>query len=255
MISKSQISYIKSLHLKKFRKEYRQFIVEGEKLCDEFIHANFSIRQIYLLDSKRVKYEVLLSKISKKIEILPLKQDELVKISAMTTAPDVIMLVDMPEEKDAKELLMLEKEELILMLDGIKDPGNLGTIVRIADWFGIKKLICSDDCVELYNPKVVQATMGSLLRVQVAYGNLPELIASKSGLNIYGALLNGDNVYSMEQKMQGVLLMGSESHGISEALMPYISHPISIPSFGGAESLNVAIATAILCSEAKRRDI
>ncbi len=242
------------MHQKKFRREYRQFIVEGEKLCDEFINSNFNVRQIYLLDSKRVKYEDLLSKISKKIEIVEGKFDDLERMSTMSTAPDVLMLVEMPEEPTISEINKELRSNLNLVLDGVKDPGNMGTIIRIADWYGIKNIICSEDCVELYNPKVVQSTMGSILRTTVVYTNLEDYLAELKGLNIYGALLEGENIYKLEGKMHGLLMMGSESHGISDSLTKYITNPITIPSWGGAESLNVAVATGILCSEARRRE-
>jgi len=256
MISKSQISYIKSLHQKKFRKEHQQFIIEGDKLCDEFLQSGFTIQGIYVLEHKREKYELLLSKLSKKIEIVLLKSEEMDKLSNLSTPSDVLCVVDIPEDA---ELNTLDEKfltnNLILVLDGVKDPGNMGTIIRIADWFGIKHIVCSEDCVELYNPKVVQSTMGSILRTTVYYTSLAEFIQSFTGISVYGALLEGKNVYEMDEKMKGILLMGSESHGISKALLPLINKPITIPSFGGAESLNVAVATAILCSEAKRREI
>jgi TrmH family RNA methyltransferase len=255
MISKSQISYIKSLHQKKFRKEYRQFIIEGEKLCDEFINSNFNVRQIYLLDSKRVKYEDLLLKISKKIEIIEVKPDDLDRMSTMSTAPDVLMLVEMPEDPSIHHANINYSSDLTLVLDGVKDPGNFGTIIRIADWYGIKNIVCSADCVELYNPKVVQSTMGSILRTRIYYTDIENYLADLNEVNIYGAQLSGENIYSLDGKLKGLLLMGSESHGISASLLTYITHPITIPSWGEAESLNVAVATGILCSEARRRDI
>ncbi len=255
MISKSQISYLKSLHQKKYRKEYRQFIVEGDKLCDEFILSEQKIEQIYLLDHKRVKYEDLLLKISKKIEIVVLKPDEMSKISNLSTAPEVLLLAKMPDDLTITDLQVNYKEELVLMLDGVKDPGNMGTIIRIADWYGIPYIVCSEDCVELYNPKVVQSTMGSMLRTKLIYTDLAHYLSSLQNINIYGALLEGENIYTHSDKIRGVLLMGSESHGIAEDLKKYISHPITIPSWGKAESLNVAVATAILCSEVKRREI
>ncbi len=243
------------MHQKKYRKEYRQFIVEGDKLCDEFILSVQKIKQIYLLDHKRVKYEDLLLKISKKIEITVLKSDEMSKISNLSTAPDVLMLVEMPEDLSISDVNINYTNELLLMLDGVKDPGNMGTIIRIADWYGIPYIICSDDCVELYNPKVVQSTMGSMLRTKLIYTNLADFLSSIKNINIYGALLEGENIYKHSEKLRGILLMGSESHGIAEELKKYITHPITIPSWGNAESLNVAVATAILCSEAKRREI
>ncbi len=255
MISKSQISYLKSLHQKKYRKEYRQFIVEGDKLCDEFILSEQKIEQIYLLDHKRVKYEDLLLKISKKIEIIVLKSDEMSKISNLSTAPDVLLVAAMPKELNISDLHVNYDKELVLMLDGVKDPGNMGTIIRIADWYGISYIICSNDCVELYNPKVVQSTMGSVLRTKIIYTDLAHYLSSLQNIRIYGALLEGENIYTYADKLRGILLMGSESHGIAEDLRSYISHPITIPSWGKAESLNVAVATAILCSESKRREV
>ncbi len=256
MISKSQISYIKSLHQKKFRKEHQQFIIEGEKLCDEFLASEYSVRCIYVLESKREKYELLLSKLSKIIEIDVLKLEEMDKLSNMSTPSDVLCLVDIPATPMLSELSDdLMKNDLVLVLDGIKDPGNLGTIIRIADWFGIKHVVCSIDCVELYNPKVVQSTMGSILRTHVYYVNIVDFLESHKKASIYGALLEGANIYQVDGKMKGLLVMGSESHGISVEVLPLINRPITIPSFGNAESLNVAIATGILCSEARRRDI
>ena len=255
MISKSQISYIKSLQQKKFRKEHQQFIVEGDKLCDEFLQSEYSIQGIYVLETKREKYELLLSKLSKNIEIVVLKQEDIDKLSNMSTSPEVLMLVDIPKSLSSDDIPKAEfSNGLVLVLDGVKDPGNMGTIIRIADWFGIKYVVCSEDCVELYNPKLVQSTMGSLLRTNVIYSDLIEFLSNNKGISIYGALLEGENIYSLVGKMRGVLVMGSESHGISKEILPLINKPITIPAFGKAESLNVAIATGILCSEAKRRD-
>ncbi len=256
MISKSQISYIKSLHQKKFRKEHQQFIVEGDKLCDEFLESGFKVQAIYVLEHKREKYELLLSKISKKIELLVLRGEEMDKLSNMSTSPDVLCVVNIPAEVSISNITKDElSRSLVLVLDGVKDPGNMGTIIRIADWFGIKHIVCSNDCVELYNPKVVQSTMGSILRTTVYYTELDSFIKNHKDQNIYGALLQGENVYSISGKMRGILVMGSESHGISQEILPLINKPITIPSFGQAESLNVAMATGILCSEAKRREI
>lgn len=255
MISKSQISYIKSLHQKKFRKEYQQFIVEGDKLCDEFISSNYHVKQIYLLDTKREKYELLLLKLSKKIEIVVVKADDMERISNLSTPSEVLLIVDFPKE-DIQTQVTKEQlhNKLTLMLDGVKDPGNLGTIIRIADWFGIENIICSEDCVELYNPKVVQSTMGSILRVNLIYTDLKKYLGELNEIEVFGALLEGENIYTMKSEWKGILLMGSESHGISKELLPLITKPITIPSFGNAESLNVAIATGILCSEARRDD-
>lgn len=255
MISKSQISYIKSLQQKKFRKELQQFIIEGDKICDEFLSSEYVVHSIYVLEHKREKYELLSSKLSKKTEIVVIREEDMGKLSNMSTAPEVLAVVDMPEAPsidviDANYLA----HNLVLVLDGVKDPGNMGTIIRIADWFGIEHIICSEDCVEIYNPKVIQSTMGSILRVNIHAKMLSDWLSEYSTTNIYGALLEGENIYSLEGKLNGVLVMGSESHGISAEVLPLINKPITIPAFGKAESLNVAIATGILCSEAKRRD-
>lgn len=254
MISKSQISYIKSLHLKKYRKENQQFIIEGDKLTDEFLNSDFQVEEIYLIDSKREKYELLLSKSAKKIEIISARREDMEKMTQMSTAPEVIALVNIPIQNSIEQIPRSEFEDnLVLMLDDVKDPGNLGTIIRIADWFGIKHIICSENCVELYNSKVIQATMGSILRTKLYYTDLFQYLNLNKNSAVYGALLEGNSIYELEGKMNGILLMGSESHGISSTLLPFISNPISIPRFGYAESLNVAIATGILCSEMKRR--
>ncbi len=256
MISKSQISYIKSLQQKKFRKEHQQFIIEGDKLCDEFLASEFNVHSIYVLEPKREKYELLLSKISKKIELEVIKEEEMTKLSNFSTASDVLALVDIPNEPSISLVNnQLLNTQLVLVLDGVKDPGNLGTIIRIADWFGIKHVVCSSDCVELYNPKVVQSTMGSILRVNIHYTNLIDWISELKPTHVYGAVLNAENIYHVDGQIRGLLIMGSESHGISKELLTLINRPISIPSFGKAESLNVAMATGILCSEIRRRDI
>jgi TrmH family RNA methyltransferase len=157
MISKSQISYIKSLQQKKFRKEHQQFIIEGDKICDEFLSSEYVVHSIYVLEHKREKYELLSSKLSKKTEIVVIREEDMGKLSNMSTAPEVLAVVEMPAEPsiDAIYDAYLAKH-LVLVLDGVKDPGNMGTIIRIADWFGIEHIICSDDCVEIYNPKVIE---------------------------------------------------------------------------------------------------
>jgi TrmH family RNA methyltransferase len=150
--------------------------------------------------------------------------------------------------------------DLILVLDGIRDPGNLGTILRTADWFGYRNVICSPDCVELYNPKVVQATMGSLTRVKVGYQDLISLLNKNKNVPVYGALLEGANLYKSSLQSKGYLMIGNESHGISPTLKPFITHPVSIPSSPAspnekAESLNASVAAAIFCAEFRRQSL
>ena len=169
-------------------------------------------------------------------------------ISSLTT-PNKVIAIAKQKDKTISDLSQL----LTIALDDIQDPGNFGTIIRTADWFGIENIICSEDCVEVYNPKVIQATMGSLFRLTIFYTNLVTFFLKNSDLTVYGALLDGDNVCQKKLKPIGsVLLMGNESSGISEQLIPFITEKIAIPKNGEAESLNVAIATAILCYEYRR---
>jgi TrmH family RNA methyltransferase len=252
MISKAQISFIKSIHQKKYRQEYQLFLAEGDKLVAEIIDSAFTIDQIYCTENKVHWLSSLLSKVSKNIEIGLVSEAEMDRISMLKSASDVLAIVKMPKNKPENLDMIDFDNQMTLVLDDIKDPGTLGTIIRIADWFGFKNMICSENCVELYNPKVVQATMGSIARVAVSIQHLPDLFANHTHLPVYGALLKGENIYQQQWQKGGFILMGSESQGISTNLIPFISNPITIPAFGGAESLNVAIATAVICSEYRR---
>lgn len=251
MISKSQISFIKSLHQKKYRREHQQFIIEGDKLLREFLASHYQLLNIYVLDSYYDECTNHLSKVSKKIDIEIIKAEEMQRISTFTNASECLAIVEIPSTPNKLELNAdYLQNNLVIALDGVRDPGNLGTIIRIADWFGIQHIVCSEDTVELYNPKVVQSTMGSILRVDLHYVDLNTFLKEHNTQNIWGALLKGEDVYQIKEAKKGILLMGSESHGIQVDHLKYINKPITIPSFGGsAESLNVAVATAILCSE------
>lgn len=207
--------------------------------------------QIFVLDSYFDECMSNLSKVSKKIEIEIISAEEMQRITALSTASECLAIVKMPNES-MLELIDEDylRKNLILVLDGIRDPGNLGTIIRIADWFGIEHIVCSDDTVELYNTKVVQSTMGSMLRVNVHYVELDDFLKKHQSATIWGALLKGQNVYELNEAKKGILMMGSESHGIHESHLKYINKSVTIPNIGGsAESLNAAVATAILCSE------
>lgn len=245
MISKSQISFIKSLHQKKFRKEHRLFIVEGLKSLSEFINSQFEIDSIYHITDVMPK----LGKLSQNIKLHQISPEELSKISALSAPQQLLATIKIPNPEELKTELL--KGNYAIALDGIQDPGNFGTIIRTADWFGIKYIFCSEDTVEAFNPKVVQASMGSLARVSIIYTDLKDLFA-KAELPVYGTLLNGKSIYKTIFGQEGILLLGNEGKGISADLMEMISFPVTIPRFGSAESLNVAISASIFCSEIRR---
>ncbi|HEY0896161.1 MAG TPA: RNA methyltransferase [Sphingobacteriaceae bacterium] len=246
MLSKSEISFIKSLHQKKFRKDHHLFLAEGLKSVTEFIDSGYHTRTIYCTPALIPK----LDKFSHKIKLVEVTDAELGKISTQTTPQGILATIQIPS-KTAIEPESF-RNQFTLVLDGIQDPGNLGTIIRTADWFGFKQILCSEDTVEAYNPKVVQATMGSLSRMKVLYGDLTEIL-DQVPVPLYGALLDGTSVYETEFGAEGFLILGNEGKGISEVIRGKITNAVTIPRFGEAESLNVAVSAAIFCSELKRK--
>lgn len=249
MVSKNQLKFIQSLHLKKYREEHQLYIIEGIKLVNEYIISP-SLKELYCTETYIAHHqELLASRNDIRIEII--SSEELKKISLQATPNHVLGICRKEESILNKEAL---SAGLTLFLDDIKDPGNLGTIIRIADWFGIKQIICSPESTELYNPKTLQATMGAALRVNVVYQSFQNFYTTINTLTtklpIYGALLHGDDVYSTSLK-PGILIIGNEANGISDSVLEKITHPITIPAAtnNGSESLNAAIATAILCGE------
>lgn len=245
MISKSQISFIKSLHQKKIRKEHGLFIVEGLKSLSEFINSGYIIDSVFHTENLMPK----LGNLSQSIKLYEINNTELSKISTLTTAQQLLAIIKIPEPHVLTNELL--KGSFILALDGIQDPGNLGTIIRTADWFDIKYIICSSNTVDAYNSKVVQASMGSLARVNITYTNLKDFL-EHSEIPVYGALLHGKSVYKTDLGKEGIILLGNEGNGISRELMGFITHPLTIPRYGQAESLNVAISASIFCSEIRR---
>ncbi|RZL46505.1 MAG: RNA methyltransferase [Pedobacter sp.] len=245
MLSKSQISFIKSLHQKKYRKESGIFIIEGIKSITEFITSNYQLHSIYYTEA----YSSLLPKSVANIKLFEVNNADLAKISTLQTPQGILALVHIPAEQklDPKSLY----NSFSLVLDNVQDPGNLGTIIRTADWFGMKTIICSENTVEAYNPKTVQSTMGSLSRINLVYTNLNSFL-NETDLPIFGALLDGNNIYKTRWGNQGLILLGNEGHGISNELIEKITIPVTIPNFGKAESLNVAVSAAIFCSELRR---
>ena len=236
MLSKNELKYIQSLCQKKQRQAEGLFIAEGTKLTEELLKSQYRIRKLYALTDWAEQYKG-------SVDLATITDIELERMSSLQTPNKVLAVVE--QESPKKEPILSNR--LTLVLDGIQDPGNLGTIIRIADWFGISQIIASEDTVELYNPKVVQSTMGSITRVEVWYKDLEAFLRSVKK-PVYGALLNGKNMHGEPAVTEGLLVIGNESKGISEELLPYISHPITIPRLGGAESLNAAVATGILVS-------
>jgi len=246
MLSKSQISLLKSLQNKKDRREHGLFLVEGDKSIVEFIKSPYQIDAIYYTAS----FDPKVLKLSQKINLHQISDDELKKISSLKTPQDVAAVVKIPA-RPALDNTQL-KQKFSVVLDGIQDPGNLGTIIRIADWFGIKHIICSSDTVDAYNPKAVQASMGSLSRTTLHYIELEPFLAQVD-LPIFGAMLNGGNIYLTEFGREGLIVMGNEGSGLRPGVEKMIGKAVTIPRAGAAESLNVAIATALFCSEVSRK--
>ena len=248
MLSKSNISLLQSLHHKKFRREHGLFLVEGYKSVTEFANSAYQIEAIYHTATMAPK----MLKLSQKMNFYEISSTVLEKISALKNPADIIATVKIPQWPVLNHHTLNKKFSIVL--DGIQDPGNMGTIIRTADWFGIHHIICSEDCVEVYNPKVVQATMGSLSRMNVHYTNLPTVL-SETQLPVYGALLDGENIYSTDFGTEGLIVMGNEGNGLSEGVKQKVTKAITIPRGGEAESLNVAIATAVFCSEINRNKL
>lgn len=241
MLSKNNIKLIKSLEHKKYRNQQGLFVVEGVKNVQEFLNSAYELSHLFTIDTNFSLDDT--SKISY------ISYDELKKISFLKTPNVVLALFKVP----VKQCII--KDGLLVGLDSINDPGNLGTIIRLCDWFGIQQLICSDDTVDCYNQKVVQATMGTLTRVNVVYTDLKEFLKTYQN-PIYGTFMNGNSVYSSNLTSNGIVIMGNEANGISSEIEKLISCKISIPSYNDThetESLNVATATAIVLSEFKRR--
>jgi TrmH family RNA methyltransferase len=232
MVSKNQIKRITSLQQKKFRKLEQLFFVEGVKGVQELLDSKVELFELYTTNTQLFAVD------SSKVHAIT--SAELQKISALTTPNTCLALFKIPEVK------AIEEKGLILAVDDVRDPGNLGTIIRLCDWFGIKTLYCSEESVDVYNPKVVQATMGSVSRVNVVYGNLAQFL-SKTQLPVFGTFMDGKNIYQEALPSEGIIVMGNEANGISE--------PIEECDLQATESLNVATATAIVLSEFKRSAI
>ena len=247
MISKNKIKYIRSLELKKNRNKEGKFVAEGFKVVDDLLAlqpADLIVATQEWLHGKHFAAQT---------EVIEVTEEELKKGSFLQHPQQVLAVFRQATSGDYS----INTSELSLALDGVQDPGNLGTIIRIADWFGITHIYCSQDTADVYNPKVVQATMGSIARVKVEYGNLLALVESlPADVPVYGTLLDGDNIYQQQLENRGLIVMGNEGKGISPALVKKVNRRLLTPNFpegrATADSLNVAIATAITCSEFRR---
>ena len=248
MISKATIKKIHALDMRKFRRNERLFVAEGPKLVDELCAT---MKPVYIAALPEWISEN--AKIVSGTEYDIVTPHELQRASLQKNPQQVIALFPIPERKFSTEQL---KNELVLMLDGVQDPGNLGTIARIADWFGIRNIICSTDTADIYNPKAVQATMGALARVKFHYTDLLQLLSQYDG-PVYGTFLDGENIYGQELSENGIIVMGNEGKGISQGVGEMINRRLYIPNYPigtqTTESLNVAIATSIVCAEFRRR--
>lgn len=273
MLSKNQASHIRSLKIKKFREEHGQFVAEGGRLVTDLLNSSFTVLSIYADEDWLAGNRSLLEK--RNVPCIPVTAGEMERITALATPGPALAVVGIPATPQPGELSTLGGNgRLFLALDDIRDPGNLGTILRVADWFGIDAVLCSAATVDLYNPKVVQATMGSIARVKVFDGDLPGMIATLSEgghhdrshpprqgprtLTVYGSFLDGESLYSQDLHRGGVIVIGNESRGVSPDLLPLISHRLLVPSFGEsgrprAESLNASVATAVICAEFRRQ--
>ena len=251
MLSKNQLKYIQSLHQKKFRQQHGAFLVEGAKSVQEVLQSDFQIERvvateafykenIHLTDRQRIPVEIA-------------SVADLERAGTLESNNAALAVVRTKENRP----LLATPGEIALILDDVRDPGNLGTILRIADWYGVRKILCSETTADVYNPKVISASKGSFTRVQWWYGDVVQVLSQSSNQTnarsaVYGAFLDGDNVHTMAFSQSGYLVMGNESNGIGAKVAKYVTQRVTIPRYGDAESLNVGIATAVLLDNIRR---
>ncbi len=239
MISKQQAKFVKSLKLKKYRKNAASFIVEGAKNIAELLNSDFEISHLFLTQKFVDEYKAMLIQVP---DYTVCMEKELVSIGTFQSNEYGLAVAKMKVGE-----VDVSNENMLLALDNVSDPGNLGTIVRIADWYGIRHILASMETADFYNPKVIHASMGSFTRVQVHFMDLGGFLSQNTTHKVYGAMLNGDDVHKTKLETPAVILMGNESNGINEGLIQFLDKKVTIPKLGGAESLNVAVSTAIIC--------
>ncbi len=239
MVVKNQIKFIKSLQQKKYRTQHGLFVAEGVKLVSELVSSTLSMRKLYKT-ANLISDDIF-------IEAEIVTESELQKMSGLKSPNKILGVFEIPQPEP------LDFNDWVLALDKVQDPGNLGTIIRLCDWFGIKHLLCSANTVDCYNPKTLQATMGSIARVNIVYDSISDVVKN-SGSSLFATFMDGHSIYEQSMPDRGILLLGNESHGISDQLRQLADFKIAIPHYGSSEieSLNVATATAILLSEIRR---
>lgn len=255
MISKNQIKFIKGLELKKFRKSSQSFVAEGPKLILDIL-PYFQCKILIAKTEWLRNHTKETSLYCKNTEIIEVNEEELLRVSFLKSPQEVLGVFTIPHHE--MDLHSCARQRLCLALDDVQDPGNLGTIIRIADWFGIEDIFCSPGTADVYNPKTVQATMGAIARVRLHYLPLAETLQqTECDYPIYGTLLEGENIYERDLKNNGLIIMGNEGKGLSPEIRRLVTDSLYIPSYPTdrptSESLNVAIATAIVCAEFRRR--
>ena len=247
-MTNAQIKLIKSLKDKKYRNQHGLFVVEGRKTVEELLKSDFQTVNVYAVEAWQT--DELKQQLGDKL--ITVTQSELERISNQTNPEGVIATV-----RQNKNTAIASNDNLILALDNINNPGNLGTIIRLAVWFGIKDIVCDQNTVDCYNPKVLQSTMGAIFHVNLLYTDLSEFLKDRQYEPVYGTVLqNGKNIYKENLTDSGIIIIGNESHGISDEILKYINRPVTVPSFacaGGAESLNASVACGIILSEFRRR--
>lgn len=252
MLGKNRLRELQQLHQKKFRESQGKFLAEGAKIVPELLRSNFPVEEIFARDFWLSKNHALLNE--SKCKVTEIAQNDLERLSQLQTPQEVIALCAKPVDK----LPGIQAGRLMLILDSIRDPGNMGTLIRLADWFGLDGVLATEDSVEWTNPKVIQATMGSFIRMRPYYMDVASLISPTSfRLPVYAADLDGTNLYSGDYNASGFIIISNEAHGLSPELEPFVSEKIHIPAFfkqgSGPESLNAAMAGAIVLGEFSRR--
>ena len=244
MLTKSTIKFIKSLQEKKYRKQEQSFVVEGAKSVEEVLHSDFEVEMLVASPEFVQSVESL----RPNLQIFEAKPIEMANLGDFQSNDAALAVVRMKPKTEP----VISLDDFTLLLDDIRDPGNLGTIIRTADWYGINTIIASEETVDFYSPKVINASKGSFMRIHFCNANLPAVLSKHSSLPVYGAFLNGEDVHTIQFPKSGFLVIGNESRGISSAVEKFIANKVTIPRYGKAESLNAAIATAILLDNIKR---